>query len=615
MPLTGDEFEQRSADEILAFLQAELRAEFGEDIDLTESSAFRTLAEAISTVDAEEIEPALESVHDAAFLDSASGENLEKVVAILGVTRRSAVHATGTIRFDHESTVGQDYSIENGAIVQTDSDDPIQFETTEAAELSWFDDFESSGLRTAYNGQTGTFSRVDGSASGDPTPTEGSGELKADPTSGDKVFIGASGDTSVGSTMDFRVYLQDTDSTQNAASGNLFGVIDGSNFYRTRLDSSGEHAIEVSTSGGGVQTLASNSFNVPENEWLRNEIEWVPRNGGTIVSRIYDSNGNEVDSVSVSNEGTIAEGGFGFQQLGGTENVYWDHSGERAVMADARCRTGGTVGNIGANSLTVMPTVPNGVNSVTNPHPMGDDSNYLTTLLPFDTGVPRETDQELRERASVSEGAVGKATVPALIAEASALPEAESISVYVNRENTTDASGLPGKSYELVYYGNDAPADIAQMLHDTSAFTARPYGGAHGTQQSETVTASNGQTFEYFWSEPTEVSVDMTLDIVVNDEFVGEAALRDRIVEYIGGTLSDGTNTLGTGTGEDVYVDQVEDVVTGPEDTGVIGIGSYSFTPSTTTDSNGLEVISIGANEVASTNAQDGSIALNITRV
>ena len=616
MPLVGNEYQQRSADDILAFLEAELRAEWGEDIDLTESSAFRTFAEAVSTVDSTEIEPALQEVHEAGFLESAEGENLEKLVAILGISRRSAVHATGVIRFDHGSIVEQNYTITNGTVVQTNGNDPIEFETTELVSLSYFDDFEAGSLRSAYSGTLSSFNVVDGSDASDPSPTEGDGILRADANSGDKAFV-ADGSVSVGSVMDFQVYLQDSNGSSDTVAGNMFGVIDSNNFYRTRLDSSGEHAIEVVTTGGGTQSLQSNTFSVPEDEWLTNRVEWVPENNGTIKSQIINDDGIVVDEIEVQEESTIEEGGFGFEQLGSTENVYWDHSGERSVMANARAIEGGIRGNIGANSLTVLPSVPSGVSSVTNPHPMGDDSYYLTTLLPFDTGVPEETDEELRDRAGSGEGTLGNATVPALIAAARNLPEAQSVTVYENKTNddNTGSGGLPPKSFELVYYGTDADQDIADMLHEEKAFTARDHGGAHGTEVTESVTAENGQVFDYSWTVPTELAVDMTLDIVVNDEFIGESSLKDRIVNYIGGTKSDGTTQLGTGVGEDVYVDQVEDVVTGPSDTGVIGIGSYSFTPSTGTDSNGLEVVEVGANEVAETSAEDNSITLNITRV
>jgi hypothetical protein len=613
MPLTGAEYQERSQDDILAFLQAELQAEFGEDIDLTDSSAFRTFAEAVSTVDAEEIEPALAQVHDSAFLEDAEGENLDKVVAILGITRRAAVHATGVIEFDHGSIAKSDYTITNGTIVQTDSDDPVRFETSELVQISTFDDFESGTLRSPYSGNTADFSVVDGSSSGDPTPADGSYELRAEAVSGSHIFETAN-TVARGSKMAFHNYLQGS----GAVLGNTFGVIDSDDYYRIRVDQAGEFAIEAETAGGGTTVLENQTgISIPNNEWLRTEVDWTGDNGGTITARLYDANDNLLSEIAVTGEDRIDEGGFGFESLDGTERKYWDLSGETAVQANARAISGGPEGNIGANTLTVMPSVPAGVSSVTNPWAMGDSDNYLTTTLPFDTGLPRETDEELRERASVSEGARGEATVPAVIAEISSLPEAESVSVYENKTNNdnTGSGGLPPKSFELVYYGNDPDEDIAEALFGVKGFTARDYGGAHGTEVTQQYRAENGQVFTLHWTVPAKLDVDITLDVVVNDEFIGKDDLRDRIVAYIGGTKSDGTTTLGTGTGEDVYVDQIEDIVTGPDDTGVIGIASYSFTPTTTTDSNGLEVVSVGANEVARTNAEDASITINVTTV
>jgi hypothetical protein len=116
------------------------------------------------------------------------------------------------------------------------------------------------------------------------------------------------------------------------------------------------------------------------------------------------------------------------------------------------------------------------------------------------------------------------------------------------------------------------------------------------------------------WSKPTVIDVDMTIDIVVNNDFIGKEALRDRIVGYIGGTRSNGTSVIGTGAGDDVIISQFEDVVVGPSETGVVGISNTSFTPSSVVDSDGLIVIPIGDNEVANTNAQDSSITLNVTQ-
>jgi uncharacterized phage protein gp47/JayE len=616
MPLVGAEYQERSQEEILAFLESELREEFGRDIDLTQSSAFRTFADALSGVDADEVEPALKQVHDAAFLDSAEGENLEKLVAIIGISRRSAVHATGIVEFDHGEIATSEYTITNGTVIQTDSDDPVRFETTELVTITPFDDFESGSLAADYSGDQSDFAVVDGSSSSDPSPADGSYELQSTATNGAKVFKQIQ-NVARGSHMQFHTYLQDTDATANAVAGNLFGVLDTDNYYRIRIDESGEHAIEIQTASGTTTLKSDTNVSPPSDEWLRNEVDWEGEDNGRIVSRLYDSNDNLLSEIVVTGESEIDNGGFGFESLDGSENKYWDLSGETAVQADARAREGGPRGNIGANTLTVLPSVPSGVQSVTNPFAMGDDDHKLTSTIEFTTGRPRETDEELRDRAQISEGRRGDATVPALIAEISSLPEAESVSVYENKTNNdnTGSGGLPPKSFEVVYYGSDPKQLIAERMFDVKGFTARDHGGANGTAVSETVEASNNQVFTMNWSEPTPVQIDMTLDIVVNDEFVGKDELRDSIVSYVGGTKTDGTSELGTGAGTNIYVDQIEDIVTGPDDTGVIGISNYSFTPSITTDSNGLEVVSIGSNETAQTNGEDGSINFNITRV
>lgn len=616
MPLVEGQYTRRTADDILAFLEAELKEEFGVDIDLTEGSAWSTLAAALATSEADNVEAALQEVFSASAVDDAKDEELDRLVAIVGVARRESVHATGVVEFSHNGTADQDYTISNGTIVKTSGDSPIEFETTELVQISLFDDFEDGTLSGSYAEDTASFEVVDGSLSGDPSPAEGSFLLKSTATAGVKI-IQTGVECSVGSTIDFRTYLQN--SVAGAAiAHNLFGVVDADNHYRVVIDDSGSHAIEI-VAQGTPSTLVSSTPTVPSDEWLHNEIVWSPENQGTITSRLYNAAGTLIDEIEIQGEGRIEQGGFGFGSGDANENKYWDHSGLSARQANVRAREGGVEGNVGANTLTVLPVVPSGVDSVTNPFPTGSTDHYLTDLTTYVTGLPRETDVELRERVKRSDGTLGKATVPALIANMLALEGAESVTVFENKTNTdnTGSGGLPPKSFELVFFGTTPNQDVAEALFDVKAFTARDYGGANGTEVTEDVTASNGQVFTLRWSEPNVLSVDMTLDLVVNENYVGDDEIRRRIVEYIGGTGVDGTSVLGTGVGEDVYIHQLQDAIVGPEDTGVIGIdeGESSFTPATTTDVNGLEIIDVGSNEVAQTNGEDGSITITTTVV
>lgn len=618
MPLSGDQYQKRTKQDILDFLQSEMREEYGEDIDLTESSAFRTFAEAIATVDAEDVEAALKEVHDAGFIESATGDHLDKLLSIIGVSRQPASHATGTVKFDHQGTVSQSHDVPNGLTIQTDSESPTEFETTEIVTMFLRDDFEGGTLDSKYAGDRANFSVVDGSAAGDPSPVQGSNMLKSDGT-GDVSIVDNAVSTYVGHTMDFYVYMPSSSIVR------CFFGYDSNNSYKVELDdSANEHEI-LKTASGSTSALTTNTgVTIPTGEWLRIEIAWLPDGDATIRSRIYndsDGDGNYddlVDEAKHTGENEIVEGGYGFEAAS-AHNIYWDWAADRSVLGDARAVESGPEGNVGASTLTVTSTAVSGVNDVFNPHPMGDTSHLLTSLHPFDAGRDEESDEDLRDRARESEGAAGDGTIPAVLAELREIDDVQSVTLYENKTDTdnTGSGGLPPKSFEAVVFGTASDQTIGEALFSVKGMTAHDYGGAHGTAKSHTVKAENEQSFTMDWSEPTELAVDMTLDIVVNDSYIGDEELKDRIVSYIGGVDSNGSEVIGTDVAENVVINQLEDEVVGPDDTGVIGVDTSgtSYTPTTTTDSNGLEVISVGADEVGTTNAQDGSITLTVTTV
>lgn len=615
MPLSGADFVPRSEEDILNFLESELRREYGEDIDLTQSSAFRAFATALARHNANEVQSALEDVHQAAFLDTAEGGNLDRLANDYSVTRRAASHATGVVEFQHGDTADQTYTIRNGTTVQTGGSDSVQFETTELVTLALFADFDDGSLPGTFQGDTGSFT-VEDASNAPGGAYDGSSSMLTGSGSGNLVYD-TTENVARGSKMRFAVAAGNT--TGLRVAGNCFAVDDsGNSYYRIRLDlTGGTHAIEHVDSGTS-NTFQSESVAIPTDAWVENEVEWTSEDGGTITSRVYDDSGTLISELEVTDEDTLDEGGFGFESLD-SDAVHWDHSGEYAVHADARAIEGGPSGNVASNTVTDMPVIPSGVAAVTNPWPMGDTEYLQTDLTQFSTGIPEESDEELRERVQQSRGAGGDATVPALLARLRQLPQAVSVSVYENKENTdnTGSGGLPPKSFEVVYYGNDPDDAVASAIFDEKAFTARDYAGAHGTEVTHTVTAENGQTFTLRWSNPTEVSVSMDFSIVVNDEFIGESELRSRIAEYVGGLRPDGSEAIGLGEGEDVYVDQIEDIVVGPDDTGVIGISSQSYTPSTTTDSNGLEIVQIGSGETAHVDTRDllSDVTFDVTRV
>jgi hypothetical protein len=236
----------------------------------------------------------------------------------------------------------------------------------------------------------------------------------------------------------------------------------------------------------------------------------------------------------------------------------------------------------------------------------------------FVTGQNEETDEQLRERAedAVTEG--GAATHDAIVSElVNNTTGVSSVTIYENKTDTdnTGSGGLPPHSFEVVVFGGDS-TDVAQSIFDTKAVTSRDYGGVRGAEVTETVTSqANGQTRTISFSRPTDVSISMSLDLIINENYVGDTDIRDQIVQYIGGTQSNDSTVVGLGVGDDVRIDQLQDIVVGDEN-GVIGLdqsvdGNPIETTPTATTVDGLNVIEIGANEVATANATDATITVN----
>jgi len=353
---------------------------------------------------------------------------------------------------------------------------------------------------------------------------------------------------------------------------------------------------------------------VPSNTWLAIDHEWNIETDHTIT--VTDTTtGNTVGTLSGSDSSYVA-GPVGFK-IDANSTAYFDEFGMRHVGVNIRAVDGGPNGNVGANAITSLPVSIAGISAVTNPFPVGDTDLTNTKAVRFVDGTDAETDAELRSRAkeAVSEG--GSATADAIVADLlNNVEGVSSVSLYENKTDTDNTpSGLPPYSFEAVVYGGDS-LDIAESIYENKAVTATDYGGARGTEVTETVVSDvNEQQWDISFTRPTEVPISVTVDIIVDETYAGNTALRDSVVSYVGGINSDGEETLGLGVGDNVRIDELRDRVV-DEENGVVGFDySVDGTPLSTTPTkttiDGLEVIQIGANEVAQADATDGSIVIN----
>ena len=354
-------------------------------------------------------------------------------------------------------------------------------------------------------------------------------------------------------------------------------------------------------------------MSVPTDSWLTVEID-TGINTDTEATLI-DSNDDGIATIDTSDD-TYDDGNIGYRSGDGNATKFVDTIVTRTTAVTIEGTRGGTDTNVGPNAITEFTSSVTGFTFVTNPVATGDTSHETTDGTSFVVGQDREDDEDLRQRALDSTAIGGATTVPAIGTGLGALDDVVNVRVFENDtlNDNTGSGGLPPVSIEIVVYGGD-DTEVGERIFDLTAPTQRLYSGAHGSTTTITVTSdvlNDDEDIEY--SRPPRLDVDLTLDIVVDDTYVGDDSIKRRVVEYIGGTLPNGATVTGTGIGENVRIDAIRDRIVG-SDTGVRGLSSVTTTPSTTTDSNGLTVVETTDEEVAETDGTDGSITLSVTQV
>jgi len=102
--------------------------------DRNVGSLNRTLAESFSR-ELAILEKQLELVYNSGFIDTAKGNALDQVVALLGLKRKGGDYATGNLRFFRESAAPGDIFIPANTRVSTALNPPVSFVTTTARTL------------------------------------------------------------------------------------------------------------------------------------------------------------------------------------------------------------------------------------------------------------------------------------------------------------------------------------------------------------------------------------------------------------------------------------------------------------------------------------------------
>jgi hypothetical protein len=290
---------------------------------------------------------------------------------------------------------------------------------------------------------------------------------------------------------------------------------------------------------------------------------------------------------------------------------------ETSVDVTVEAVDGGADGNVGANAIGAMPSSPSGVESVTNPDPTGDPSLTDTNGQPLRVGRDRESDEDLRARTldtdAVSEGPSVNGVEKAL----NDIDDLVSVTVESNQTNST-VDGLAPYETEVIAYGGDVQS-IAETLRDTMSVTTllRLVGGVNGSQVTTDVYVSLlDQLVTVPLTRPTETTVTVEVDLVVDGTYVGDDSVTDAIVTYVGGSNTNGATETGLGIGVDIRVNEIENRIEGVQ--GVL-YGDVTLadtnndgTDDTTTDSDGIPIVPISDTNVPRVDAADVTVTTTV---
>jgi len=114
---------------------ADAKEYFGEDLNDGEQAIIRTFYRPIARRLAE-AQQDIGLVLESSQIDNAEGMALDLLCALIGLRREFAKRATGVVTFSRSVAGDTDYAIKSGTTVQTDSSEPLRFETTKGVTLT-----------------------------------------------------------------------------------------------------------------------------------------------------------------------------------------------------------------------------------------------------------------------------------------------------------------------------------------------------------------------------------------------------------------------------------------------------------------------------------------------
>lgn len=224
-----------------------------------------------------------------------------------------------------------------------------------------------------------------------------------------------------------------------------------------------------------------------------------------------------VDVVLVGQAGTTINNGMVSDDFGNN----WMLPSQVIIPVSGQITVTATAENVGAveaspNSITTIETPTRGWQSVTNPQ----------TAV---SGVPVETDANLRKRQNASTSMASQSVWEGILSTVSNLEGVTQVSGIRNDSNETSSEGVPPHSIAVVVEGGDVQG-IAKAIFLKKGEGVGTYGTTLGTY-NDSFGVKNAVKF----TRPTKVSIFATLKIVRTPSYVDTVGeeIKQRIADYV----------------------------------------------------------------------------------
>lgn len=301
-------------------------------------------------------------------------------------------------------------------------------------------------------------------------------------------------------------------------------------------------------------------------------------------------------SMSVSGtNGTTIPVGFKTQTPQGIqfETISTAVAQASGTNVDSRAVIAGTTGIVPANTIIEIVNPVSGLTDVNN-------------ALASTGGFAIESDVDLRQRF-IDRDISGGSSVPAIINSLLSLDNVITAKVNENTTDAVDGDGLPAHSIQCIVSGSATDTEIA-----TAIFGAKAAGIATFGSNSLSVDDENGDPHIIYWDEPTDVFINVIVNITSNADWVSsnETAVKTAVVESIGGvdTISGvAIEYAGLEIGEDVrsYIPMTKmDNIDGIDEIEIL----IAFAPTTPTVGTKLAIASDESSRVDTSN-----VTVNVT--